>query len=88
MTVGASLALTWQICDFNILRLRRCRAQERVPVLRHEASHYSIMSYGEHDADYEERPGWEGDEDMMEEEYDDMGTGAGVEGDLEMGDDD
>ena len=24
-----------------------------------------IMSYGEHDADYEERPGWEGDEDMM-----------------------
>ena len=47
-----------------------------------------IMSYGEHDADYEERPGWEGDEDMMEEEYDDMGTGAGVEGDLEMGDDD
>lgn len=37
------------------------------------------------------RPGWEAGEGEgagQEDEFDDMGMGAGVEGDLEMGDDD
>lgn len=36
---------------------------------------------------YEGRPGWEEGEGV-EEEFDDYGAGAGIEGDLEMGDDD
>lgn len=48
----------------------------------------AVMSYGEHDAEYEERSGWEGEDDNLEDEYDDMGAGAGIEGDLEMGDED
>lgn len=34
----------------------------------------------------ESRPGWDGGGIVAEDEFDDYGTGTGIEGDLEMGD--
>ena len=39
------------------------------------------------DAEYDDRPGWDDDGEGEEQEFDDGGAGAGVEGDLEMDDD-
>ena len=39
------------------------------------------------DSEYDDRPGWDDDGEGEEQEFDDGGAGAGVEGDLEMDDD-